>query len=72
MCPEERNEVAFQKGQHMNMPEKSGYRMNGFYTVYYTGKAGSGFAIIVFKDGLIIEADASGGLYDGQDTIRRK
>src|SRR6516225_9093463 len=43
--------------------------MNGFYVVYYTGKTGSGFAIIVFRDGIITGADASGGLYDGKYTV---
>jgi hypothetical protein len=48
---------------------KGGITMNGFYAVYYTGKTGSGFAVIVFKDGIITGADMSGGLYDGQYTI---
>jgi hypothetical protein len=53
----------------LQMSVKNGATMNGFYAVYYTGKAGSGFAIVVFKDGIIAGADASGGLYDGTYTI---
>lgn len=43
--------------------------MDGFYAVYYTGKTGSGFAIVVFKNGIITGADVSGGLYDGHYKI---
>jgi hypothetical protein len=45
--------------------------INGFYALYYTGKAGSGFGVVVFKDGIVTGADASGGLYDGEYTINQ-
>jgi hypothetical protein len=43
--------------------------LNGFYALYYTGRTGSGFAVLVLKDGIITGADAGGGTYDGEYTI---
>ncbi len=40
--------------------------VEGFYAIYYTGVAGSGLGILVLKDGIIVGADAFGGVYDGQ------
>jgi len=42
--------------------------MDGFYAVYYTGQAGSGFGMLVMKDGVIAGADVTGGTYDGTFT----
>lgn len=39
--------------------------MNAIYAIYFTGAASSGFAVVVFKDGVITGADAAGGLIDG-------
>ncbi len=39
--------------------------LNGFYSVYYTGGTGSGFGVIVLKDGIVTGVDVSGGLFDG-------
>jgi hypothetical protein len=39
--------------------------INGFYGAYLTGSAGQGFAMLIFKDGVIIGVDASGVKYDG-------
>jgi hypothetical protein len=43
--------------------------LNGFYALYYTGRTGSGFGVIVLKDGIVTGADVSGGLFDGEYTI---
>jgi hypothetical protein len=45
--------------------------MDGFYAIYYTGRAGSGFGVLVLKGGVITGADASGGLYDGEYTVNQ-
>ena len=42
--------------------------MNGIYVMYYTGVAGSGYTVFVMKDGVIVGADATGGLLDGTYT----
>lgn len=39
--------------------------MQGFYALYYTGISGFGHAVLIMKDGLVIGADATGGVYDG-------
>ena len=43
--------------------------LNGFYSIYYTGKTGTGFGVLVLKDGIVTGADVSGGIYDGEYTI---
>jgi hypothetical protein len=40
--------------------------MNGFYTAYLTGKAGSGVALLAIKDSLIVGVDVGGMKYDGR------
>ncbi len=40
--------------------------MEGFYAIYYTGRFGSGFGVLVLKEGIITGADAAGGFYDGE------
>ena len=44
--------------------------LDGFYALYYTGKFGTGFGVIVLKDGIVTGADVSGGVYDGQYTVK--
>ena len=39
--------------------------MNGIYAMYFTGAAGSGHAVFVMKDSVIVGADAIGGVLDG-------
>ena len=39
--------------------------MNGIYTMYFTGLTGSGHAVFVLKDGVIVGADATGVVLDG-------
>ena len=39
--------------------------MSGIYTVYYTGIAGSGYAVFIMKEGVIAGAEATGGVLDG-------
>ncbi len=43
--------------------------MEGFYAIYYTGTAGFGHAVLIFKDETITGADATGGIYDGSYSI---
>lgn len=43
--------------------------LDGFYALYYTGRTGSGFGVIVFKGGIVTGADVNGGVYDGKYTI---
>lgn len=38
---------------------------DAIYTAYFTGKAGSTFALLVFRDGVIAGADAGAVHYDG-------
>jgi hypothetical protein len=45
--------------------------LDGFYALYYTGRVGSGFGVIVLKGGIVTGADVTGGLYDGQYTIKQ-
>jgi hypothetical protein len=40
--------------------------VEGFYSVYMTGKEGQGFAMIIFMAGRLIGADAAGCMFDGQ------
>lgn len=39
--------------------------MNGIYAMYFTGVAGSGHAVFVMADGVVVGADAIGGVLDG-------
>ncbi|MGV3576622.1 MAG: hypothetical protein ACO1O4_15975 [Devosia sp.] len=43
--------------------------MEGFYAVYYTGQTGFGHAVLVMREGKIVGADVTGGVYDGTYTI---
>jgi hypothetical protein len=45
--------------------------LDGFYALYYTGRVGSGFGVIVLKGGIVTGADVTGGVYDGQYTIKQ-
>jgi hypothetical protein len=42
--------------------------IEGFYSIAFTGEAGSGFGMIVFRGGVIAGADVSGAIYDGEYT----
>jgi hypothetical protein len=42
--------------------------LNGFYSAYLTGSAGPGFAMLIFRRGVIVGADAMGAKYDGVYT----
>jgi hypothetical protein len=39
--------------------------INGFYAAYLSGVVGQGFALLIFRNGRIVGADALGVLYDG-------
>ena len=39
--------------------------MSGIYAVYYTGNAGSGFAVFIMRNGEISGSDSEGCLIDG-------
>ena len=39
--------------------------INGIYAAYLTGSAGQGFAMLVFREGIIAGADVAGAQYDG-------
>jgi hypothetical protein len=39
--------------------------MDGFFRIAFTGTAGSGFGMLVFRDGVIVGADVGGATYDG-------
>ncbi len=39
--------------------------ISGFYSMAYTGAAGTGFGLIAISKGVIAGADVAGGLYDG-------
>lgn len=43
--------------------------IDGFYAVYTTGKAGQGFAMVVFRNGAIVGTDATGVRYDGTYAV---
>ncbi|HXT09834.1 MAG TPA: hypothetical protein VN715_23250 [Roseiarcus sp.] len=42
--------------------------LNGFYAAYLSGKAGQGFAMLVFRNGKIVGAGPLGESFDGQYT----
>jgi hypothetical protein len=44
--------------------------IDGFYVAYLTGKAGSGFAMLILRNGKIIGADPLGVTYDGIYTSK--
>lgn len=39
--------------------------INGFYGAYLTGRASQGFAMLVFRDGVIVGVDVAGVKFDG-------
>jgi hypothetical protein len=39
--------------------------IDGFYAAYLTGSAGQGFAMLVFRNGIIVGVDVAGIKYDG-------
>jgi hypothetical protein len=39
--------------------------LEGFYQIAFTGQAGSGFGMLIFREGLVIGADVTGTLFDG-------
>jgi len=43
--------------------------VDGFYALYFTGRAGVGFALIVLKNGIVAGADIAGGFYDGEYSV---
>ena len=43
--------------------------MDGIYAMYFTGNAGFGHAVFVLKDGVLVGADAVGGVLDGEYKI---
>ncbi|MBC8049325.1 MAG: hypothetical protein H7X92_04145 [Chitinophagales bacterium] len=45
--------------------------MDGFYSTYFTGETGSGYAIFIMKDGIICGADPTGGVFDGHYTLNK-
>lgn len=45
--------------------------MDGFYAVYYTGQTGFGHAVLVLREGKIVGADVTGGVYDGTYTLEQ-
>jgi hypothetical protein len=42
--------------------------MEGIYVMYFTGSLGSGYGLLILKNGVIAGADAAGGIYDGSYT----
>lgn len=46
--------------------------MDGFYSAYFTGTHGSGYAVLVMHDGAIAGADATGASYDGHYRFNDK
>jgi hypothetical protein len=42
--------------------------IDGFYAAYLSGTSGQGFALLECKKGIIVGADASGGVFDGEYT----
>src|SRR4051812_25156704 len=44
--------------------------IEGFYSVYLTGKEGQGFALTVFTAGRVVGAGATGDIFDGKYSIR--
>src|SRR5215210_2013511 len=43
--------------------------IEGFYSVYLTGKEGQGFALAVFTAGRVVGAGAIGDIFDGTYTM---
>jgi hypothetical protein len=39
--------------------------INGFYAAYITGSFQQGFALLVFRNGIVAGVDVGGGKYDG-------
>ena len=44
----------------------------GFYAIYYTGVAGTGFGLFVLSKGVITGVDVGGGTYDGEYQVDRE
>lgn len=42
--------------------------MDGFFRIAFTGTAGSGFGMLVLRNGVIVGADVTGATYDGSYT----
>jgi hypothetical protein len=42
--------------------------IEGFYRIAFTGTAGSGFGVLVFRTGTITGADVAGAIFDGSYT----
>lgn len=47
---------------------KEGFDLEGFYSVYYTGIAGFGHAVLAIAGGVVAGADPQGSIYDGTYT----
>jgi hypothetical protein len=43
--------------------------VDGFYAAYFTGASGTSIGMFVFKDGVVVGADAGGGRYDGEFSV---
>lgn len=43
--------------------------IDGFYIAYFTGVIGTSIGIFVFKEGIVVGADAGGGRYNGVFNI---
>jgi hypothetical protein len=43
--------------------------MEGIYALYYTGQAGTGFALLAMTNGVVVGADITGGTLDGDYEI---
>lgn len=43
--------------------------IDGFYGIYYTGLAGSGFGVVVMLGGAIHGADVTGGTFSGHYNV---
>jgi hypothetical protein len=42
--------------------------IDGFFRIAFTGTAGSGFGMLVLRDGIVAGADMAGSIYDGTYT----
>jgi hypothetical protein len=42
---------------------------DGFYAGYFTGSMGNSMGLFVFKDGIVVGADAGKGRYDGEYVL---
>jgi hypothetical protein len=47
------------------MPNEKATPLDGFYAAYFTGATGNSIGMFVFKEGVVVGADAGGGRYDG-------